>query len=403
MGGAKKYDGYRSYSYLEPEVDYRVFDLAPEIERVPAYDLGLSDTERQRAERLLEDSVVISLHDHPTVYPRDVLETREYNRTARQHTGYEGLAASGMDAVFDNFQNGIACITSRMGWKWTDVLSDLGMRYSDLAKQDFVIRAESVADIIRAHETGRLALVPGLEAATMVENEVDRIDMLYGFGVRQMGIAYSETNALGSGMREEHDGGLTAFGARCVERMNKLGIAVDVSHSGDRTAVDVIRASRHPIFVTHAGAREVWGSKRMKPDEVLTACAERGGVIGIEAAPHTTMSRERDGQSIETVMQHFTYSADLVGIEHVAFGPDTMFGDHANLHRAFEDTLGVSKLTGDGDGSAPPRVDHVAGLENPSECFPNITGWLVQHGFSDDEIAAVLGGNVLRVLAEVWD
>ncbi|MCQ6468446.1 dipeptidase, partial [Vibrio parahaemolyticus] len=86
--------------------------------------------------------------------------------------------------------------------------------------------------IRRAHAEGRLAVVAGLEGAALIENEVDRLDVLYGLGVRQIGIAYSDANALGSGLREHGDGGLTALGRRAVRRMNQLGMAIDVSHSG---------------------------------------------------------------------------------------------------------------------------------------------------------------------------
>ena len=82
----------------------------------------------------------------------------------------------------------------------------------------------------------------------MIENEVDRLDVLYGFGVRQIGIAYSEANYLGSGLKERGDGGLTYFGEKAVERMNKLGIAIDISHSGDRTALDVINVLEEAGF-----------------------------------------------------------------------------------------------------------------------------------------------------------
>src|SRR5262249_25637446 len=161
----------------------------------------------------------------------------------------------------------------------------------------------------------------GLEAATPIENELDRIDILYGFGVRQMGIAYSEANGLGSGLKEAHDGGLTVFGRRAVRRMNKLGIAIDVSHSGDRTCLDTFEHSEKPVVITHAGARGVWPTSRMKPDEVLKACAQSGGVLGLEAAPHTTLSPDHREHSLESVMDHFTYCVELMGIEHVAFGP----------------------------------------------------------------------------------
>jgi membrane dipeptidase len=233
----------------------------------------------------------------------------------------------------------------------------------------------------------------------MIENEVDRLDILYGFGVRQMGIAYSEANTLGSGLKERGDGGLTYFGERAVRRMNKLGIAIDVSHSGDRTSLDTIRHSTKPIFITHAGARTVWPTNRMKPDDVIRACAERGGVIGIEAAPHTTLSPAHPRHSIESVMDHFTYCVDLVGIDHVAFGPDTLFGDHVGLHDAFAAHLSIAEAHGHVDH---PRVPYVDGLENPAECYWNITSWLVGRGYSDDEIVQVLGGNIMRVLAEVW-
>jgi membrane dipeptidase len=376
-----------------------VFELAAEIGRVPEYDLGLSDTQRERVTVLLRDHMAISLHEHPKILPADVSQLRDYNRTGRNSFGFEGLARSGMTAVFDNFMNGTGCVTSEHAWKWDDVVYDIGHRLADVSKQDHVVVATTLEQIFAAKRDGRLALVAGLEAATMIENELDRIDILYGFGVRQMGIAYSQANMLGSGLSEARDGGLTHFGRRAVDRMNKLGIAIDISHSGDLTSMQVIDASRVPVFITHAGARAVWNTPRMKPDEVITSCAERGGVIGIEAAPHTTLSAAHPHHSIESVMDHFQYCVDLVGIDHVAFGPDTNFGDHVGLHNSFSKHLSIAQAHGVVDH---PRVPYVSGMENPAECFSNIVGWLVKHDYSDDEIAKVIGGNIIRVLREVW-
>ena len=392
------YRGYKSYSYLAPADDYEVFDLAGELGREPEYQAGLTGPEAERAERLLQDSLVISLHDHPVVLPRDITQVRDYIRTGRQHTGYEGLSRSGLTVVFDNMMDGTGCVTSKSAWKWDDTIYDLGMRLCDLAHQDYVQVARTVADITAAQQTGRLAIVLGMEAATPIENEVDRLDILYGLGVRQIGIAYSESNALGTGLKEPGDGGLTVFGRRAVERMNKLGLLIDVSHSSDRTCLDTCEASGQPVCITHAGARSVWPTPRMKPDEVLLACARTGGVIGIEAAPHTTLSARHPLHSIESVMDHFTYCADLLGIEHVAFGPDTFFGDHVGFHTEFAGQLGVHSP----GAPAFDKVPFVAGLENPAENFRNIVGWLVRHGYSDADIQAVIGGNVLRVLRQAW-
>jgi membrane dipeptidase len=394
-----RYTGYTSYSYLTPGVDYEEFELAPELDRVPPYDLGLTDDQLERTRRLVQDNIIISLHDHPQVFPDDMNQVRDYIRTGREHTGYLGLSRSGMTAVFDNLMDGVACVTSKCGWKFDDIVYDIGMRLSDIAHQDYVRIAYRLDDIKAAHEQGQLAIVLSLEAATPIENEVDRIDILYGFGVRQMGIAYSEANTLGSGLKERGDGGLTVFGRRAVERMNKLGIAIDVSHSGDRTCLDTFEVSDKPVLITHAGARAVWPTPRMKPDEVLRACADSGGVIGIEAAPHTTLSDAHPEHSLESVMDHFTYCVDLMGIDHVAFGPDTLFGDHVTLHDIFSANLGVHQAH---VGPTYPKMPYVAGLENPTECFHNIVGWLVKHGFSDEDIVKVTGGNVLRVLGEIW-
>lgn len=395
-----QYKGYTAYSYLEKGKDIRDFKYAPQIGRVPEYEgLDLNAAQRSRADRLLSDEVVISLHEHVQAFPEDMGELRDHIRLGREPTAYEGLSRSGLTAVFDNGMDGTCCISSDAGWKYQDVLFDLGVRMADMAHQDYVIKGESLADIELAHRTGRIAHIFALEAATPIENEVDRLDVLYGFGVRQMGIAYSEANTLGSGLKERGDGGLTYFGERAVERMNKLGIAIDISHSGDRTSLDTIKASTKPVFITHAGARGLWPTNRMKPDEVIKACAERGGVIGIEAAPHTTLSPDHQRHNLESVMDHFKYCVDLVGIEHVSFGPDTLFGDHVGLHDAFASNLSISQAHGVTEYEKMPYVD---GLENPAEGFHNIIGWLVKHDYSDDEIRAVVGGNTMRVLKEVW-
>ena len=128
--------------------------------------------------------------------------------------------------------------------------------------------------------------------------------------------------------------------------MNKLGFAIDISHSGDNTSMDVIKHSTKPIFMTHCGSREVWPTNRMKPDAVIKAMAERGGVIGLEAAPHTTLSEAHPAHSLESVMDHFTHLVDVVGIDHVAFGPDTLFGDHVGLHDAFSSNLWIGQAHG---------------------------------------------------------
>jgi membrane dipeptidase len=318
-------------------------------------------------------------------------------------TAFRGLAASWWDCVFDNLMDGICMIHSSVGWQWDDVLHDLGMRLCDIAHQDFVVPCRKVEDVRRAHDDGRVAWVPTMEGAAMIENDLDRIDLLYGFGLRSIGITYSESNALGSGLKEERDGGLTGFGRRAVERMNRVGLLIDCSHCGDRTTLDTVEWSEKPIVLSHIGARALWESKRLAPDEVLEAVAAKGGVIGIECAPHTTLTKRHRRHSIEAFMEHFEYVKSLVGIDHVGFGPDTVYGDHVGLHRTYAAALSLRESHAENvPGQEYDPVEWVEGLENPTEGSYNIVRWLVKHGYDDEDIEKVMGGNALRVMAKAW-
>jgi membrane dipeptidase len=342
------------------------------------------------------------------LYPEDQKEALAVNQEGRDFMAYEAMSISGVDAVFDNMMNGSAIMTSKHGWKWTDIIHDFGQRLCDIAHQEFVIHCKTVKDITTAYETGKLAWVPVLESSSMIENEVDRIDILFGLGIRQMGLAYSETNMLGTGLDEMRDGGLTDFGYDCVIRMNKVGMLVDVSHVSDQTARDAIESGKKPTIISHAGSKTVHTIKRMVPDDVLQALAEKGGVIGIEAAPGYTATNENKTPSIDTYGEHLKYCIELMGIDHVGCGPDTLYGDHVGLYKMYDEQLSTAGLghysrpgqTADLDESKLP--DYVKGLENPTEAIPNIIRWMVKNGYSDQEIAKVIGQNALRLLKQVW-
>lgn len=408
MSLTKRGTDYESFSYLQKGVDYQEFDLAEEVGRVEPHPVPLTPTDEERVERLISHSIFVSLHEHLGIFPADIRQSPEYTREGRMATAFSGLAAAHWDAVFDNLMDGILNIESKSGWKWTEVLHDLGMRLCDLAHQDFVFHCTTVGEIVAAHDQGRVAWIASLEGAAMIENELDRIDVLYGFGVRALGVTYSEGNSLGSGLKEPRDGGLTVLGRRAVARMNKLGMLIDCSHCGDQTTLDVIEASDRPIILSHIGARALWESNRLAPDIVIEACARKGGLIGVEAAPHTTLTRNHTSHCLESVMEHFEYIKNLVGIDHVGFGPDTVYGDHVGLHDVYSAALSIKEAHAPrqpaaGSGNPPfEKVQYVKGLENPTEGSHNIVRWLVQHGYSDEDIAKVMGGNAIRLLREAW-
>ena len=398
----KGFKPYEAYQYLEAGKDFQPIDWM-QWDWAGRHVIELEPEEEARLEEILAKYPYISVHEHVDFTPTVLTAKSFYDsmRQGRDVCGYEALSYSNLDCVFDNMMDGTCVISSDAGWKWIDVVHDLGMRLCDLAHQDFLIQCKKVEDIYRAKAEGKIAWVPCIEGAQCIENEVDRIDILYGLGVRLLGVTYSESNALGNGLKEDNDGGLTMFGRECVERMNKVGMLVDVSHCGPKTAFDAVTYSKKPALVSHVGAKAVWNIKRMAKDELFEAVKAGGGVVGIESAPHTTMSGKRLTHDLDAVMEHFEYVKDLIGIDHVTLGPDTLYGDHVALHHAFDAT---TLSTGDpgAEELGYTEVPYVKYIENPTEASWNIPRWLIKHGYTDEEIGKVLGGNTIRVLEEVW-
>jgi len=388
----------RSFHYLQENVDYIPFQM-PKHSRFPPYAVPLSEEEEARASRYLSEEWIVSMREHGFIVPENPEDILPYCRQLHTVYNYEGIRRSGLNVIFDNFMEAISLTHSKQGQKWDDAIANLGIRLCDLAHQEGFSLIRNRRDLDRLDIAGNeIGIVASMETSTPIENELDRIDMLYGFGIRCMGITYNDANLLGSGLSEASDGGLTAFGRRAVRRMNKLGIVVDISHCGQRTGLDVVFESEHPILMTHSGARNVWDSPRMATDELLKACAAKGGVIGVCAAPNTTLSGDGKEHSIEDVMAHFAYIVDLVGIDHVGIGSDTFYGDHLALQSAFDTRLMLSES----HGSVPEHATtHVRGAENPNEATSNIVRWLIRNGYTDAEMKKVLSENVLRVLRQV--
>lgn len=362
-----------------PEHDVR---FAPEEHRVEAWEPRLEPDEAARLDALARSGPWISLHDHPIRLPDPMTPEvwARYQALGRERVGFHGLRQSGLSAVFYSMLGSDDPVSVLRWAAFT--------RASANSQADFFV-GETADDADRARETGTCALFPALESATPIGDDLENVDLLFGAGIRSMGLTYNTRNTLGDGLLSPENAGLTAFGREAVGRMQTLGILVDLGHVGDRTSLDALEMATRPVVISHAGARSLWPSPRMKPDEVIRACAGTGGVIGIEAAPHTSLTLDRRTHDIDAVMAHVEYCMELVGEDHVALGPDTFFGDHRGLHELHPTRL---------PSPEHPMVPYVLGFENPAECHRNAAAWMIRHGYADTAIAKVLGSNVLRVM-----
>ena len=379
-----------SYEYLGQNVI--PVKLAKEIGRVEEKVVPLSPKDEERAMRLHKESILIDFHIHLTILPDNLRDMDTLARSGRPATGFEGVKRSGMTACLNGYGGSMGRRSSPTPWQFQDMVWDLGIRTADQDHHpDAVMRAYSVKDILEAKKTGRAAILATIENGQMVDNDLDRVDVLYGLGVRSMGLSYNSRTTIADGCTERTDAGVSTFGFRVIERMNRLGMLIDLSHSSDLSSKETIEASKAPCCFTHTFSRAVFNNPRGKTDDLLKLLAQKGGVIGIAAVPN--LISNKPVQTIFDVMDHLDYMVKLVGIDHVAIGTDCMYGDHVEMHKHMRGVMNMSKVL---DDLPAPYVDY---MENPGQ-WPNFARALVSRGYSDGDIKKILGENVLRLLRQ---
>jgi membrane dipeptidase len=266
---------------------------------------------------------------------------------------------------------------------------------------DQLLLVRTAADIERAKAERKVGIIFGPQNARPVTADLRHVRALYELGVRIMLLTYNERNLLGDGVAEPANAGLSVFGRQVVEEMNRLGMVVDVSHCGDRVTTEAIEMSTAPVVITHANARAVHPSPRNKTDEHLRLLAANGGVIGLNM--WSPMLAFDHWPTLDDWVKHVGHVADLVGIEHIGIGTD-----HNESASREEWTRNSSKgegryqsVTG-GMGDWYVYETRCANGGSSILDFPRIAEALDRLGLTSSELAGVLGGNMLRVLRQVW-
>jgi membrane dipeptidase len=234
---------------------------------------------------------------------------------------------------------------------------------------------------------GRLAIAFNLEGFGALGGQVEMVSLYHDLGVRWMLIAYNQNNLGGGGCQDE-DGGLTDFGRQVIEEMERVGMVVCCSHTGYRTALEVMAQATRPVILSHSNPRALVDHPRNVPDEVMQACAATGGVMGI-----TGVSLFLGGApEAARILEHIEYAVGRIGVEHVGLGIDTCFDSSEVLDYMSTMPERFGALRGYDDGLA------IAG----PEVIPAVAEGLLARGFSEADAAKIMGGNFLRVAREVW-
>ncbi|HYN20327.1 MAG TPA: membrane dipeptidase, partial [Thermoanaerobaculia bacterium] len=248
------------------------------------------------------------------------------------------------------------------------------------AHPEYLLRVDSAADFHRTREEGKIGILVGFQNADHFRTAAD-VETFYEVGQRVSQLTYNTRNRLGCGCKVAEDGGLTPYGGQIVGAMNRVGMAVDISHSAERTSLDAIRVSRKPVLVTHSNCRALVPHPRCKSDKVIKALAERGGVMGITVIP--AFLKVGRPARIEHVLDHFDHVVRVAGIEHVGIGSD------ADVDAIDPRTRRVRTRY------------NVLGLKHSRRVF-ELTDGLIRRGYTDSQIELVLGGNFQRALTEIW-
>lgn len=267
---------------------------------------------------------------------------------------------------------------------WYETLEKAGGRFAYAAE-----------DIVQAKKEGKVCIIMGSQNARMLDDDLGLIRIFHRLGVRIIQLAYAEQNYIASG-GEDVDGGLSLFGRKVIDEMNRVGILVDISHCGDKTVMDAIKYSEKPVAITHANPRRLVNHHRNKTDEQIQALAEKGGVIGLTAWTPISTVKKGVRPTLEDFLDFIDYVVKLVGPEHVGFGLDlTPNWDYNRADYEKWANLYPNLAPGSFEGRLVEGLNHASKIAN-------ISRGLVARGYRDEDILKILGGSFLELFRKTW-
>jgi len=260
---------------------------------------------------------------------------------------------------------------------------------------EHLMRIDSANDLARVKKSGKLGVILGLQNSDQFRRP-DDVDFFRSLGQRVSQLTYNSRNFIGNGSTERRDDGISDFGAAIIERMNKVGMAVDVSHCGDRTTLDAFEISKKPVLITHSNCRSLAaGHPRDKTDEAIKMVGKSGSVMGITGVRMFVKAVEPT--TIEDVLNHFDHVRDLIGPEHLGVGSDIDLYGYDSMPPELNKQLRAGYK---GSYGFREKID-VEGLDHPKRMFDLAEG-LIRRKYSDADIEGILGGNFARVLKQIW-
>lgn len=279
---------------------------------------------------------------------------------------------------------------------WDACLSSFEAGLEKIEKSPLLRLALRADDILRAKDEGKLAVVIGTQGSAMLGSEIRRLDILYRLGLRIFGLAYTGPTMFADGCGERRDAGLTFLGMELIEAVNRLNLILDLSHVGHRSRAETVQLADAPVC-THSNSYTVNANDRNTKDDTATAIAIKGGVLGVCGLPKTVWPQDA---TLDRLIDHVDYYVKLLGPMHVGFGCDFVAAYKASK-KILPASLRWRRLRPDVFGTVDEFVSqsYPDGLTEIRE-LPNFTQKLFDRGYAEQDIAAIMGGNWLRLFRQ---
>lgn len=259
---------------------------------------------------------------------------------------------------------------------------------------DLILHGRTASDVVLAKETGRTAIFFGAQNPSCMEDDIGLVEVLHTLGLRFMQLTYNNQSLLATGCYEATDPGLTRMGREVIAEMNRVGLVVDMSHSAERSTLEAIEHSTRPIVVSHANPAGWHAARRNKSDVVLKALGETGGMLGFSTYPHHLAGGS--SCTLESYCAMIARTIDLMGAQSVAIGTDLCQDQPDSVVEWMRCGRWTKQIDyGEGNASAA-GFPAMPSWFNDNRDFQNIAAGLTTVGLSQDEVAAVMGGNWLR-------
>jgi len=362
--------------------------ISPTFEESPTYLATYKSSDR--AKKICKDAIIIDTL-YSAVYPLQWKNDEQFDPVMAE------CKAAGMNVL------GICSSADVAGSDPKAVFGAARFYYDKIYRSpDKYMLVRSTDDIRKAVKEGKLGIYLTHQGTNQFQGDVENVALMKAMGFGYCLLVYNNKNAVGCGIADKEDTGLTDYGRTLIQAYNRYGMVVDVNHTGNRTALDACEASAKPVIFSHSGAKGVFPSFRNMTDELIKAIAKTGGTCHIFGTGAYVDPTNPEVVGPEILFKHLDYMVQLHGkVDHVGYGSDYI----PDMNKTME--LVMSKASAYPDmgmkpGTTKKAIEMYGPTANPARILPALVDQMLDHGYKEQDIHKILGGNIMRVFDECW-